>query len=184
MRYIRARLEMMVISSVSHQEQWKADSLGQAADQATGERQQGADLLPDGEDAGHLGRVPDYQTLPFSGEKHQPGKQWVPLESVGKSRGSSNNGSHQVPQRLVAGITGGTYWRELGCPFIAVWPHLCKTAVTGPCFGLRGVITPEASEHREPGREPVTGSVVSPCVCLLPEHPPALVTRLRQRSYF
>lgn len=92
--YIRVRLEMMVISSVFDQEQWKADSLGQAADQAAGERQQSADLLPDGEDAGHLGRVPDYQTLPFSGEKHQHGKQWGPLESVGKSGGSLSNGSH------------------------------------------------------------------------------------------
>lgn len=92
--YIRVRLEMMVISSVFDQEQWKADSLGQAADQAAGERQQGADLLPDGEDAGHLGRVPDYQTLPFSGEKHQHGKQWDPFKSVGRSGGSLSSGSH------------------------------------------------------------------------------------------
>lgn len=66
---------MTITPSVSGQEQWEADSLGQAADQAAGERQQGADLLPDGEDAGHLGRVPDHQALPFSGEKHQRGKQ-------------------------------------------------------------------------------------------------------------
>lgn len=92
--YIKVRLEMMVMSSVFDQEQWKADSLGQAADQAARERQQSADLLPDGEDAGHLGRVPDYQTLPFSGEKHQHGNQWDPLESVGKSGGNLSSGSH------------------------------------------------------------------------------------------
>lgn len=85
---------MMVISSVFDQEQWKADSLGQAADQAAGERQQGADLFSDGEDAGHLGRVPNYQTLPFSGEKHQHGKQWGPFKSVGKSGWSLSTGSH------------------------------------------------------------------------------------------
>lgn len=60
---------MTVTFSVSDQEQWKANSLGQAADQAAGQRQQSPDLLPDGEDAGHLGRVPDYQTLSFPGEK-------------------------------------------------------------------------------------------------------------------
>lgn len=79
---------MTVTSSVSDQEQWKANSLGQAADQAAGQRQQSADLLPDGEDAGHLGRVPDYQTLPFSGEKHQHGEQWGSLENLRKCRGS------------------------------------------------------------------------------------------------
>lgn len=85
---------MTVTSSVSDQEQWKANSLGQAADEAAGERQQSADLLPDGEDAGHLGRVPDYQTLPFSGEKYQHGKQWGSLENSRKCRGSLGNGSH------------------------------------------------------------------------------------------
>lgn len=132
---IRARLEMMVISSVSHQEQWKADSLGQAADQATGERQQGADLLPDGEDAGHLGRVPDYQTLPFSGEKHQPGKQWVPLESVAKSRGSSNNGSHQVPRGwwlgLQVALTGGNW----DVPSLQCGPISAKLLCQAPALG-------------------------------------------------
>ena len=72
---------MTVTSSVSDQEQWKANSLGQAADQAARQRQPSADLLPDGEDAGHLGGVPDYQTLPFSGEKHQHGKQQASPEN-------------------------------------------------------------------------------------------------------
>lgn len=85
---------MMVTSSVSDQEQWKANSLGQAADQAAGQRQQSADLLPDGEDAGHLGRVPDYQTLPFSGEKHQRGKQLGSFENSRKCRGGLGNGTH------------------------------------------------------------------------------------------
>lgn len=38
-------------------------------------------------------------------------------------------------QRLVAGITAGTSWRELGCPLTSVCPQLCKTPLTGPALG-------------------------------------------------
>lgn len=96
---------MTVTSSVSDQEQWKTNSLGQAADQAAGERQQSADLLSDGEDAGHPGRVPDYQTLPFSGEKHQHGKQW----GLMKMQGSVERAWAEFSQSLGAGITGYLY---------------------------------------------------------------------------
>lgn len=97
---------MMVTSSVSDQEQWKANSLGQAADQAAGERQQSADLLPDGEDAGHLGRVPDYQTLPFSGEKHQHGKQWGSLKIQENAEGARAVGVTEFPRSWWLGLQG------------------------------------------------------------------------------
>lgn len=71
----------------------------------------------------------------------------------------------------------------MSLPF-SVAPSL-QNSSDRPCFGLCHVVSPEDSEHREPGWEPVTGAaVVSPSLCLFPEHPPALVTQLRQRSYF
>lgn len=48
--------------------QWEAGVVGQTAHQASGERQQSPYLLPDGQDVGHPGRVPGYETL------HIPGK--------------------------------------------------------------------------------------------------------------
>lgn len=67
----------------------------------------------------------------------------------------------------------------MSLPF-SVAPSL-QNSSDRPLFWLCHVINPEDSEHREPGWQPVTGAVVSPALCLLPEHPPALVT---QHSYF
>lgn len=117
---------MTVTFSVSDQEQWKANPLGQAADQAAGQRQQSPDLLPDGEDAGHLGGVPDYQTLSFPGEKQHVGFTWK-FKKIRREAGHWEALGFSGDSGWITDCSSEMHWMELESPFVSVWHSRKRT---------------------------------------------------------